>query len=650
MVPMHPSRPLLAAACAFATAACTTFAPPPPSDVGLWPDAAGHIDSTALGSAAEAHWNGYLAAHPELASSLGDPRFHGDLRDVSPVARQSRREDLWTIQRRVERIAHTDLDPDDRLDRDLLLRSIVSESEMLERGWDEWDPGRLMDLLVSTSTLPNVQPTATQREREQLLARWARIPEAIRRNREALLRAAGRGDVAARPAIERLIAVCDAILAEAPMDHPLVEPALGGGRWVDLPPELPLAILAERELGDASRQLELRHINRHVQRGDVRALGTRVLIPAPADPLAPQERGAFLEEVLRLVEEHIQPAIANLRATLVDDIFERSRDWQRSGLVHLGGGRELFWSLVARELGDGVASNEDYASIVADIDRLRGEVRVGARTALGANDPAQLRAALREDTTAALDGSVSVLAALEARARELRGQLPRAFGTIPVTGFELHELWGPVSGEMESFVMVPGTTARPAAVFVDAARLAQRSTHEVRALACVELLPGRHLWVTSALENSDLPRFRRHLTTESSSRGFGLYTLMIGAELGLVTDPGDQLGARLVLLEAACLAAMDFAIHHDGWGRTEALEFLRNHLPRAEADLAIAVDRVIARPGTAFSTWLTARTLERLFTSERTARGPAFDPGEYHGRLLAAGPVPAGYLVRAVTR
>jgi|GEM_PF-7117550 len=637
-----------AATLLLAASSCASIAPPPPSDVGLWPDAAGRIESDRLASTTEAHWTGYLAAHPEFASSLGDPRFHGDLRDLSPVARQSRRDDLWAIQRRLEDLDDEGLDTEDRLDRDLLLRSVVSESELLASGYDEWDPGAVMDMLVATSTLPTVQPVATERERDQLLARWSAVPETIRRSREALLRARSRGVVAPRPVLDRLVAVCEAILADAPMDHPLVRPAMGGGRWVELPPEVTLASIATRELGDATAQIELRKINRHVQRGDVRALGTRVLIPAPGDPLSPEERGLFLEAVLDLVETQIQPAIANLRATLVEDLGERARDPQRCGLVHLAGGRDLFWTLVARELGEGVASREDYARIVADVDRLRSSVAVGARTALGANDPAQLRSALRADAAAALDGSVSVVAALDARAREVRSQLPRTFGTIPATGFEVSELWSPVAGEMESFVMLPGSARRSARVFVDAARLSQRSIHEVRALSLVELVPGRHLWTTSAIENPQLPRFRRHLTTESSSRGFGLYTLAIADELGIVTDPGDQLGADLVRLEAASLAAMDFAVHHDGWGRIEALEFLRTNVPRASADLEIALDRVLARPGLAFSTWLTARAFERLFESERVARGPAFDPALYHRALLDAGPLPAGYLVRAV--
>lgn len=630
------------------TASCASISPPPPSDVGLWPDAAGRIESERLGSTTEAHWTGYLAAHPEFASSLGDPRFHGDLRDLSPVARQSRRDDLWSIQRRLETLGDAELGSDDRLNLDLLLRSVVSESELLASGYDEWDPGAVMDMLVATSTLPSVQPVATEREREQLLARWSAVPETIRRSREALLRARSRGVVASRPVIDRLVAACDGILADAPMDHPLLRPAMGGGRWVELPPDVTLASIATAELGDAAAQIELRKINRHVQRGDVRALGTRVLIPAPGDHLTPDERGRFLEQVLSLVELEIQPAIANLRATLIDDLGERARDPQRCGLVHLAGGRELFWTLVARELGEGVATREDYARIVADVDALRSSVAVGARSAFDANDPAQLRAALRADAAASLDGSISVLAALDARAREVRTQLPATFGTIPATSFQLEEMWGPVTGEMETFVLQPGSARRPARVFVDAARLSRRSIHEVRALSLVELLPGRHLWTTSAIENPMLPRFRRHLTTESSSRGFGLYTLAIADELGIVDEAGDQLGADLVRLLAASLAAMDFAVHHDGWGRIEALEFLKSHVPHDAVDLEVELDRVIARPGLAFSTWMTARTFERLFESERVARGPAFDAARYHRQLLDSGPLPAGYLVRAV--
>ncbi|QDU84518.1 hypothetical protein Pla163_16290 [Planctomycetes bacterium Pla163] len=629
---------------------CASIAPPPPSDVGLWPDAKGYIESGALGAVTEAHWNGYLASHPEFASSLGDPRFNGDVSDISPIGRKNRRDSLWFIERRVVDISDGSLDEDDRLTRDLLLRTVRTESDMLQRGYDEWDPGRLIDLLVSTATLPYVQPVETQRERDQLLARWNLIPDSIRKSREALERAAGRGSIAPVVALETIVSMCDAMLEADPMDHPLVIPALGGGRWVDLPAEKPLATLATEIYGDASAQLELRRVNRHLQRGEIRALGTRVLIPASNDPLDAEARGLFLEQVLRIVEDEVQPAIARLRATLVDELLPEARGPQRIGLVHLRDGRELYWTLLARELGEGVASPEDYARCVDDVGRLERDVVVLARDVVGVEDLRRLRTTLAADADASPRDGDAVIAAIEARAREARGVLPRAFGSIPATGFRVESLWPAAGGGGAAFTTIAGGERTPTRVFVDTARLGNRSIHEVRALSIVELLPGRHLWTTGAIENPALPRFRRHLATEASGRGFGLYSLAIGSSTGLLTTPGDQLGAALVRLEAAALAAMDFAIHHDGWGRKQALEFLRAHVPVSDDELEESLDRVIARPAVALSTWITARKLESLYDGARSAAGVAFDPAEFHRHLLAAGPVPAGYLVRALAR
>lgn len=635
---------------ALLASSCASIAPPPPSDVGLWPDAKGYIESAPLGAVAEAHWNGYLASHPEFASSLGDPRFNGDVSDISPVGRKNRRDSLWFIERRVVDIADAALDTDDRLTRDLLLRAVRGESDMLQRGYDEWNPGRVIDLLVSTATMPHVQPVATKRERDQLLARWSQIPDSIRKSREALERAAGRGSVAPVMALETIVSMCDAMLEADPMDHPLVLPALGGGRWVDLPAEMPLATLASEIYGDASAQLDLRRVNRHLQRGEIRALGTRVLIPATNDPLDMEARGDFLEQVLRIVEDEVQPAIALLRATLIDELLPEARGPQRIGLVHQRDGRELYWSLLGRELGEGVASPEDYARCVDDVGRLERDVAVLARDVIGVEDLRRLRTTLAADAdTSPRDGD-AVVAAIETRAREVRGILPRAFGSIPATGFQVQPLWSAACGGGSAFTTIGGGERTPTRLFVDTARLAGRSIHEVRALSVVELLPGRHLWNTNAIENPALPRFRRHLATEASGRGFGLYTLAIGSGTGLLTTPGDQLGAALVRLEAAALAAMDFAIHHDGWGRTQALAFLRAHVPVPDVELNESLDRVIARPAVALSTWITSRKLQSIYEGARSAAGVAFDPAEFHRRLLAAGPVPAGYLVRALAR
>ncbi|MEZ5978392.1 MAG: DUF885 family protein [Planctomycetota bacterium] len=642
-------RPLAAIA-AVSLVACHSFSPPPPTDVGLWPDAAGGTSSPPLAEVVEAHWNGFLETKPEFATEVGDPRFNGEVEDRSIIGREARVDALWRLERRVQDIPEDRLDRDDTLTRNLLLREIKAESDALTSGYDEWDPGRALDLLVELVTLPEVQPVATARQRDQLVARWTALADALRREREGLERAANRGRIASRASLERIEAICDRLLETPVVDNPLVAPASGGGRWVELPVDLPLAVLAEREYGDAARQLELRLVNRHLQRGEVRALGTKVLLPSTTDPLTPDERGRFLESVMVGVENEVLPALAQLRATISDDLLPRSRGDQRSGLVHLPNGRDLYASLLALGVGDGFADADAFERTADDVDALRRAVVARGASLLGSETLAGLRDALRRDERTAVRDEDAVHAALEASAREMRLELPSKFGTVPAAGYVLEPIFPALSPGVDAFTYVPGDERGAAHVYFDAARLATRSVVELRALALRELLPGRHFFAATARENAELPRFRRHDDDAVTNVGFGLYALAIGTDLGYVRSDTQRLGADLVRLEAAALAAMDYAVHHDGWSRKQALEYLVQNVPHEQQDLAVELDLVLTRPGRAFATWLTAKEFERMYLAERDLAGAAFDPAAYQRRISSFGPVPASYLTRAAAR
>jgi hypothetical protein len=135
------------------------------------------------------------------------------------------------------------------------------------------------------------------RQREKLVARWHDMAHQTRDRTRNLLRGLARGDVSSHAPITKVVAQIDALLKTHPMDSPLVKPALGGGRWVPLSPDGTLARIAYDEYGDALKAGDLSLLNLHLQDGAVLAEGTRVLIPAPGDPLGAEERGRFLNEL-----------------------------------------------------------------------------------------------------------------------------------------------------------------------------------------------------------------------------------------------------------------------------------------------------------------------------------------------------------------
>jgi uncharacterized protein (DUF885 family) len=192
--------------------------------------------------------------------------------------------------------------------------------------------------------------------------------------------------------------------------------------------------------------------------------------------------------------------------------------------------------------------------------------------------------------------------------------------------------------------------ARPGAHCVQTTNPGDRYAYEYEALAFHESTPGHHLQIASAQTLPGLPDFRRFLDAEVCGyvEGWGLYCERLADEMGLYTSDLSRLGMLSFDAWRACRLVVDTGMHHYGWSRDRAIEFMWTNTATTRANVISEVDRYIGWPGQALAYMIGRREIRRLRDRAQRELGGRFDIRAFHGAVLGSGAVPLGVLDQLV--
>ncbi|HEV8164143.1 MAG TPA: DUF885 domain-containing protein, partial [Actinomycetota bacterium] len=177
-----------------------------------------------------------------------------------------------------------------------------------------------------------------------------------------------------------------------------------------------------------------------------------------------------------------------------------------------------------------------------------------------------------------------------------------------------------------------------------------RTRYEYEALAFHESVPGHHLQFALAQELRDLPRFRRLGYVTAFSEGWALYTERLADEMGLYSGDLARLGMLSFDSWRACRLVVDTGIHHLGWSRARAIDYLLTNSALTPSNVENEVDRYIADPGQALAYMVGRIELERLRAHARQRLGGRFDIRAFHDTVLGTGGVPLSLLAEELDR
>lgn len=170
--------------------------------------------------------------------------------------------------------------------------------------------------------------------------------------------------------------------------------------------------------------------------------------------------------------------------------------------------------------------------------------------------------------------------------------------------------------------------------------LPSRPLYNIPVLTLHECTPGHSFQAALAKEGPALPRFRRNIYFSGYGEGWGLYCEWLGNEMGIYRTPYEKFGQQSYAMWRAVRLVIDTGIHHYGWSRQKAIDYLADHTALSQHEVETEVDRYISWPGQALSYKLGELEIRRLRSEAEQQLGTRFDIKKFHTMLLGLGSVP----------
>jgi uncharacterized protein (DUF885 family) len=228
--------------------------------------------------------------------------------------------------------------------------------------------------------------------------------------------------------------------------------------------------------------------------------------------------------------------------------------------------------------------------------------------------------------------------------KEVDGQLGKFFGHLPRKRFTIE----PVPDAIAPYY----TSGRggPDVYLVNTYDLPSRPLFNMPALTLHESYPGHALQLELAEEQRAQPAFRRNSYISAYGEGWALYAEFLGNEMDIYKTPYQRFGYLTYQMWRACRLVIDTGIHHLGWTRQQAIDYMTENTALSDREIANEVDRYISWPGQALSYELGYLKIRELRAKAEKMLGPKFDLRAFHDTVLAVGSVPLPLLEQRIDR
>jgi uncharacterized protein (DUF885 family) len=364
------------------------------------------------------------------------------------------------------------------------------------------------------------------------------------------------------------------------------------------------------------------------------------------------DQEAIRREAAGIVEGEIRPALRRLLACLRDELLPVARPDDKVGIQFVPGGTEGYLASVRKNTTTDLSPEQIHQIGLDCLAALQDEwAELGGRV-LGITDVPAILERLRDDPSLRFTSSAEIV-------RTVTGALQRAedardswFPRYDIPDCVIEEIDPVEAGNAPLAYYRPPASGglRPGAHCVLTTEPQQRYVYEYEALSFHESTPGHHLQIASS-QTLPLPAFRRFLDAEVCGycEGWGLYCERLADEMGLYTSDLQRLGMLSFDSLRACRLVVDTGMHHYGWSRSQAMDFMWRNTATTQSNVRNEIDRYIGWPGQALAYMVGRREIQRLRAEAKQKLGARFDIRAFHGTVLGNGAVPLGVLQQLVT-
>lgn len=378
----------------------------------------------------------------------------------------------------------------------------------------------------------------------------------------------------------------------------------------------------------------------------IRQLEGYLALPAGEDALLKPVRAAAPEmrdAAVAQVSGSIRPAMQRLAELLRRDLAPLARPDDRVGIREIPGGEAGYLAAVARHTTTTLSPADIHATGLAELEELTGLWSRTGEEVLGESDFGAIAARLRDDPALRFRTREEILAVVGDALSRAEAARDSYFMHYDIAACAIEEI-NPIDADNSALAYYRPPAAdgsRPGAHCLLTTSPGERFRYEYEALAFHESVPGHHLQLATA-QTLDIPRYRRHIDAElcAFNEGWGLYAERLADEIGLYSSGISRLGMLSFAALRACRLVVDTGMHHLGWSRQRAIDFMYSRTATTRDNVRNEIDRYIAWPGQALAYVTGMREIVRLRERAVQALGPRFDLRQFHHAVLRNGAIP----------
>jgi uncharacterized protein (DUF885 family) len=552
--------------------------------------------ATAVRALADQHFEQMLRLDPLMASEVGDHRYDDRLPDhLTESGREAKRRAQADTRERLAQIPRAALSGEDALTWDVLDEMTRTALEALRFSRHLMPVQQMSSIPVSLPLLgagTGSQPFATVADYERFLGRIAAfdhwVDTAIGNMRQGM----ATGFTQPRPVMIRVLPQLDAQLVTRAEDS-----AFWG----------PITRLPEG------------------------------FDPAERTRLTAAYRNAILQSLV--------PSYRRLRDFVSDVYLPACRI--TTAVEALPDGRERYAFEVRRQTTTNLDAHAIHLLGLQEVSRIVGELDALRKQVGFQGTSSAFLKAMIEDPTGGARTEAELVEAYQAIKARVAPRLPILFSRLPRSDFEIRpiEKFRQNSAPSQYTRGTPDGT-RPGIFYANAANLKLRPSLPSESLFLHEAMPGHHFQISLTNENGALPTLRRFTEYNAYIEGWGLYAERLGSQLGLYRDDRQKAGQLRSELFRAARLVVDTGLHHEGWSRERAIDYMVDLTGNAKPAIKLEVDRYLAAPAQALGYKIGELAIRRLRDQAEHTLGPRFDARAFHEAVLESGAVPLDLLDR----
>ena len=554
----------------------------------------GNSASRALHALFDAEWERGLRETPVAATYPGDTRYDDRWSDMSLPAIAAGEKAEREALAKLRRIDRRGLSADDQLDYDTFAWQLERRVEG-QRFREYLTPVSQRTGVQLLADIAEIMPFEKTADYLRYLKRLAALPVLVDQNIALMREGMRTGRVTPRVLMERVPAQIEAQIVENPSDSPFYRP--------------------------------------------FRRLPERI---------AAADREALAAEAARHIREGVVPAYRKLLAFVRDEYLPRAGT-SIAAIDRPDGAAWYAWRARLNTTTD-LGIDEIHEIGLKEVARLRAAMdKLQAEIGFSGSRQEFFRY-LRTDPKFFDPTPEAVLQDYRAVAKRIDPELARIFHVLPRMPYGVR----PVPPEA-----APAATAgyytggaydgsRPAWFYANTYQPESRPRWEMLALTLHEAVPGHHTQFARALELDGLPLFRKTAYFVAYGEGWALYAEQLGYDMGLYEDPYERFGQLAYEMWRAVRLVVDTGMHAKGWSRQQAIDYFKDHSPKAELDIVNEIDRYIGDPGQALAYKIGQLKISELRRRAEQRLGDRFDLRAFNDAVLATGSVPLTALEKRI--